>query len=563
MATELDQSAVIYCRVSSAAQVKRGDGLGSQETRCREYAAGRGYKVVEVFHDEGVSGSLINRPGMIAMLSFLKKHRRYQDHIVIIDDISRLARGLEAHIQLRTAIGAAGGKLVSPSIEFGDDSDSMLVENLLASVSQHQRQKNAEQVVNRMRARMLNGYYVFKVPFAYRWERVAGHGKMIVRNEPFASILQEGLEGFASGRFGSIFEVKAFFETHPTWPRHRNGEVHPTVVKDLLSRPVYAGYLEAPNWQVSLQPGKHEALVDFETWQKIQRKLKGRPIVPTRKDLNEDFPLRGFVTCACCDQPMTAAWSKGRNARYPYYFCMSRSCPDYRKSVRAEKMQGDFEELLKALQPTPNLFAMIQEMLRDLWIDRQDGASKRAADYRAELAKTERKLEQLVERIVNTDSPALVGAYENQVRRLEEERITLGERSKNAGRPQMTFDDTFRTACAFLANPYKLWVSDHVEDKRMVLKLAFAGKLAYMRNEGFRTAILPLPFKVLGLFRGAEKGLVGPPGLEPGTRPLWPARRREAKHTAHNRATQGKWWAHQDSNLEPDRYERSALTIEL
>ena len=51
MAAELDQYAVIYCRVSSAAQVKRGDGLGSQETRCREYAAGRGYKVVEVFHD--------------------------------------------------------------------------------------------------------------------------------------------------------------------------------------------------------------------------------------------------------------------------------------------------------------------------------------------------------------------------------------------------------------------------------------------------------------------------------------------------------------------------------
>ena len=25
--------AVIYCRVSSAAQVKKGDGLGSQETR--------------------------------------------------------------------------------------------------------------------------------------------------------------------------------------------------------------------------------------------------------------------------------------------------------------------------------------------------------------------------------------------------------------------------------------------------------------------------------------------------------------------------------------------------
>ena len=26
---------------------------------------------------------------------------------------------------------------------------------------------------------------------------------------------------------------------------------------------------------------------------------------------------------------------------------------------------------------------------------------------------------------------------------------------------------------------------------------------------------------------------------------------------------EGYWWARQDSNLQPDRYERSALTIEL
>ncbi len=31
-------SALIYCRVSSKAQAKRGDGLDSQEARCRQYA---------------------------------------------------------------------------------------------------------------------------------------------------------------------------------------------------------------------------------------------------------------------------------------------------------------------------------------------------------------------------------------------------------------------------------------------------------------------------------------------------------------------------------------------
>ena len=35
------------------------------------------------------------------------------------------------------------------------------------------------------------------------------------------------------------------------------------------------------------------------------------------------------------------------------------------------------------------------------------------------------------------------------------------------------------------------------EDKRAVLKLIFADRLAYKRNEGFRTANLSLPFKAL------------------------------------------------------------------
>ncbi len=63
---------------------------------------------------------------MKAMLAFLRQHRR-TPHVVIIDDISRLARGLETHLQLRAAIASAGGLLESPSIEFGEDSDSMLV----------------------------------------------------------------------------------------------------------------------------------------------------------------------------------------------------------------------------------------------------------------------------------------------------------------------------------------------------------------------------------------------------------------------------------------------------
>ena len=46
---------------------------------------------------------------------------------------------------------------------------------MLASVSQHQRQKNGEQTRNRMRARAMNGYWVFGAIFGYRFERVDGN----------------------------------------------------------------------------------------------------------------------------------------------------------------------------------------------------------------------------------------------------------------------------------------------------------------------------------------------------------------------------------------------------
>ena len=286
--------AVIYCRVSSQKQVKEGHGLSSQKTRCEEYARHKNLDVVTTFQDEGVSGSIIDRPGMLAMLKFIKNIKNEQI-IVIIDDISRLARGLEAHLQLRTAISAVGGKLESPSIEFGEDSDSMLVENLLASVSQHQRQKNAEQVKNRMRARVLNGYWCFAPTIGYKYKTIAGHGKLLVPDEPVSSILKEALEGYASGRFSSQSEVARYLDSCPDFPKPPNGEVQNQFIHKILGKSIYAGYIDVPKWGIYLHPGKHEPLISFETLQKIKKRMSGQAHAPARKDLDEDFPLASVI----------------------------------------------------------------------------------------------------------------------------------------------------------------------------------------------------------------------------------------------------------------------------
>ncbi len=510
--------AIIYCRVSSVAQLQKGDGLASQETRCRDYARMKGYQVCKVFKDEGASGSLIERPAMQAMLGFLRQSDKDQ-YFVLIDDISRLARGLEAHIQLRTAISAAGGKLESPSIEFGDDSDSVLVEHLLASVSQHQRQKNAEQTLNRMKARAMNGYWVFNPPMGYKYAKVNGHsGQVLVRDEPVASVVTEALEGFASGRFATQAEVKRFLDHAVCYPKDNSGEVRFQRVTNLLNKVIYTGYMEVPRWDIPLKQGQHEALIDFSTWQAIQQRLHGKAKVTLRNDINEDFPLRGFVLCNACNHPMTACWSKGRKSHYAYYLCFKKGCINYRKSVRKEQMESEFEQLLQQATPTAPLFDMAQAMFRALWNDQAKNRDQQATSIERELQQTDKKVQMLLDRVVETDSPALIKNYEQKIQTLEEQKIVLTEQRAQCGTALPDYDETFRTALGFLKNPHKLWASKRLADKRTVLKLVFAEPLAYDRQEGFRTAAFALPFKVLHDLQRPDYDMAEKEGFEPSIR---------------------------------------------
>lgn len=508
--------AVIYARVSSAKQLKKGDGLGSQETRCREFARYKGYDVVEVFSDD-MSGSLTTRPGMHEMLRFLRKHRK-DPHVVIIDDISRLARGLDAHLKLRRDIDSAGGILQSPSIEFGEDSDSLLVENMLASMSQHQRQKNAEQTVNRMRSRVLNGYCVLsRPPKGYRYETHPAHKKILVRDEPVASIIQEALEGYAFGRFQTQVEVKRFLEAQPRYPKDLpDGTIRNQRIHDLLTQPIYAGMISAPNWNIPLRKGQHVGLISYETFQRIQDRLQGNAKAPARKDFSEDFVLRGFVLCDDCSKPLTANWSKSKSGvRHPYYICRNRGCQSAGKSIRRDDLEGDFEALLKRLQPSKGLYKLAKAMFDDVWKLRSSQADQDAASLKKDIHKIEKQVEGLLDRIVETDNMSVVGRYEQRISGLEEQKLVLEEKLTSAGKPRYTMEESFEHALQFLSSPWNIWEKADLVWRRTVLRLAFLEPVAYSRNQGLRTPKTAFPFRVLEEIQSGGRVMARPRGFEP------------------------------------------------
>ncbi len=508
----LSTDAVIYCRVSSTKQLDEGDGLASQQLRCEEYAKRKGYNVAKVFQDRGVSGGLTERPAMQAMLAWLLTQN--ETHSVIIDDISRFSRDVTVHWQLRELLAKAGGKLESPSMTFGETSDDKLIENMLASVSQHQREKIKELSANRMRARVLNGFWPFKTMPGYKYVQTKGEGKILVRDEPVASIVTEALEGFASGHFGTQAEVHRFLADQPDFPVSKNGhKLRMQRVADILKHPLYAGFVHAPKWEIPLRKGNHVPLITVVVHERILERIDGQAHAPKRKDLGQKFALRGFVTCADCEKPLRSCESKScTGRRYAYYLCHTKGCASYGKSIPRDKLEGDFADLLKDMRPSAGLIQIVRAMFNDAWDQRAKQFEAVKASLTREILKLDRQLDNLLDKLADTDSEHATRAYERKIEKLESEKLLAEEKRAQTGLDPRQKSKKIELALNFLSNPWKLWTSENMKHRRLVLKLAFADRLAYARSEGYRTPKTTLPFKVLDRISAMKCEMVPPHG---------------------------------------------------
>ncbi len=498
-----NQRAIIYCRVSHSKQSKAhvGSGLDSQEHRCRAYAANKGYIVEAVFPDDvSAGGDFMARPGMAALLAYLEA-RPEHNFVVIFDDLKRFSRDTIFHWGLRNQLAAYGASVECLNFTFEDTPEGEFVETIVAAQGQLERKQNQRQTIQKMKACLERGHWPFQPPIGYKRRRERGQSKMLVRDEPVASIIEQALNLYANGTLQLQAEVKRYLEAQPEFPKDLpGGGIRGQKVKDILNRVLYAGYLEHEPWGVSLRPAQHEGIISYETHLKIKERLKGRSYAPARKDLNRDFVLRGFVYCDC-GTPLTACWSKGGSGnRHAYYHCPKSGCEHYGKSIRRADLEGEFEELLKTLQPRRELHQVACVMFEELWADqvqRQEAMRQSLEQQRAEAKK---EVERLLERIVDADSATVIRAFEHKIDSIEKELLVFDEKLANCGKPAREPGRSLRTALEFIGKPYDIWASGVFENQRTVLKFAFTRGIEYVRGEGLRTpeeSDFSLPFQVI------------------------------------------------------------------
>ena len=154
---------------------------------------------------------------------------------------------------------------------------------------------------------------------------------------------------------------------------------------------------------------------------------------------------------------MTDAWSKGCRRHYPYYFCVTRGCEAKSKSVPRAKIEAGFADILKTLQPSPQLFAIAKAMFRDAWDMRLGQAEAQRAEWQGQLKAAEKQIEDLLDRIIDTKSQSVVAAYEKRLDKLEREKIVLAERASKTLPPKGRLEECIELTLKFLSSPWKIY----------------------------------------------------------------------------------------------------------
>lgn len=152
------QTAVGYVRVSSDAQAKMGESLSMQRDAIVRHAEAKGYRLLAVFEDAGISGgkSEKGRPGLTAALGAIESGAA---QVFIVKHADRLSRDSELAGFLRVTVKRAGARL--DIIEAKTDRQSQAVDTF---TSELERLRGCERMIAWHREKAIRGERTGRLP---------------------------------------------------------------------------------------------------------------------------------------------------------------------------------------------------------------------------------------------------------------------------------------------------------------------------------------------------------------------------------------------------------------
>ena len=374
MAAQLTpKRAVSYIRVSTREQAQRGGSeegfsLPAQREANKRKAQSMGALVVKEFADRGESARSANRPELQKMLAYLKEDGGID--YVIVHKLDRLARNRADDVEINRAFEEAGVRLVSTSENIDQTPGGMLLHGIMSSIAEFYSRNLANEVIKGMGEKARNGGTLGKAPLGYVNARGRDeHGRevrTIALDEERAPLIRLAFTEYATGNW-TVRQLADHLNTLglsiPPTPRRCAKPITATRLHEILRHPYYKGIV---TFQGVEYPGKHEPLVDSQTWQTVQTILASRRY-GERQRIHNHF-LKSTVVCGQCGARLSVQNAKNsKGTIYPYFVC-ARRCRLHDcafTAVLIDVVEDRMSDLYRAIELSAEDRTQIEHYLHD------------------------------------------------------------------------------------------------------------------------------------------------------------------------------------------------------
>lgn len=458
----------IYRRLSrDDEQSGESMSIENQRIMLERVAKENGFDVVEVYTDDGWSGTNFDRPDFQRIKRDIELGKI---DIVLVKDLSRLGRNqIETSLCIQVFFPEHNVRFIAVSENIdtakGED-DFMELRNLF---NEWFVRDTSRKVKSGYRQRALNGDYTGAfAPYGYRKDEQNKH--KLVPDEQTAAVVQRifrlAVEGYSPFKIGralradQILTPRAYLaEQHQRYLKVVNFK-HPydwgvATIKTILQNRVHLGHMVShkatkpsfkkkrivavPEEEWIEVPNTHEPLIDADTFALAQRMIRVRKR-PTKDGEHQIFA--GLLKCSTCGKGLSfsrggsSKTNGGKGGRGSFACNLSRSRGTTYCSFHYISYVDVYDILLADIQMLTRLSREQEEMLVDMLhtmnLNQQREQGRAAAKEREQLMKREPELQTILRKLYEDNALGKVSdeQYVTLSRGFMEEHTRIKERLK-------------------------------------------------------------------------------------------------------------------------------------
>lgn len=473
--------AVLLCRVSSKEQEETGYSLPAQEKLLSSYAESKGFSLAKIFSiTESASGKKQREifDGMMAHI----KHEGIK--IIICEKVDRLTRNFKDAVDIDEWLEKDEERqvhLVKDSLVLHKNSRSQEKLNwgIRILFAKNYIDNLSEEVKKGQKEKLAQGWLPMRAPLGYMTIGEKGHKTFIIDPNK-APLVKRMFELYSKGDYSTRRLADTMYKLGLR--NNNGGTVYKSRIHELLTDPFYIGKIR---WNNQIYEGRQEALIEQETFDKIQQILKGKT---TPKYSKHSYLFQSLVKCAECDGLITWEIHKG----HVYGHCNHYRDCSQQTWVTDKEVEEQIVEAFDHLQiKNSRLTDWIRRAIKDSHKNESEFHASSINELNQRLTTIEKRFEKIYDDKI--DENITEEFYQKKFQQYTQEKEQIEETLKKHSQSHTSYYELATNIFDLSQRAKEIYTkAKDIEQKRQLIKLVFykitlnEGIVSYEYSQAFK-----------------------------------------------------------------------------